>query len=344
MHNRNFGYEQNSPMAHSSPKLAPTVHGKRPAHRPAPSTAVRPFIKWAGGKRQLLAQFSHCYPPQLETGQIRRVVEPFVGSGAVFLSLAQQFGVAEFVINDANPEIARLYLVLQRAPQRFIEALGDLQARYWRLDEAARRTFYYEVRAAYNVQRAAAGLALLPVHRMPDLWVQRAVWTIFLNKTCFNGLFRVNSKGEFNVPFGRYTRPAICDAQNLLAVAQILQNTEILNTDFSGVEQWIDEETFVYFDPPYRPLNATSTFTAYAAGGFDESEQTRLARFFARLHHTTGARLMLSNSDPANIDPDDRFFDELYADFSIRRVQAKRAINAKAANRGEISELVITNY
>lgn len=323
----------------------------RLATRPTP--LAQPFIKWAGGKRQLLSQFERLFPSALIQGKIRRIVEPFVGSGAVFLHIAQRYGSDEIVLNDANPEIMRLYRVLQLAPQALIRQLAELEERYLALDEDQRKRFYYEVRAEYNEQRQLPELQMEldgetvssgDANFLPPSWIRRAARTIFLNKTCFNGLFRVNAKGEFNVPFGRYRRPSICRADNLRTVAQILQRARLLSGDYSRVANWVDADTLVYFDPPYRPLSRTAHFTSYAAGGFNECEQIRLARFFAQLHTQTDAYLMLSNSDPGNGNPQDRFFLEHYAGFTHHRVQAARAINANLARRGKISELLITNY
>lgn len=316
---------------------------------PARPSAARPFIKWAGGKSRLLPQFERLFPPALARGEIRRVVEPFVGSGAVFLHLCRRYAIPEVILNDANPEIMRIYLALQRAPEALIAHLAELQARYLALDEAQRRAFYYAMRKQYNAQRNAPEFTSEVWQRgkqltQTDAWIERAAWTIFLNKTCFNGLFRVNAKGEFNVPFGRYARPRICDAENLRAVSAILQRAQILTGDYTQVARWVDGDTLVYFDPPYRPLSATAHFTAYAAGGFGEAEQIRLARFYAHMHTRTQAWLMLSNSDPANCNPLDRFFEEQYAGFRIHRVLAARAINAKHERRGKIAELLITNY
>lgn len=329
-----------------SPAVYPQAQRPQPRDQPKPA---RPFIKWAGGKGQLLAQFEAFFPRALKRGEITRVIEPFVGSGAVFLHLAQHYPVREVFVNDTNVEITRTYLVLQHAADQLIDRLWRLQSRYLALEESARRAFYYDVRTRYNAQRIAPELTdELPApetgQRIPDLWIERAGWTIFLNKTCFNGLFRVNRKGEFNVPFGRYARPTICDAQNLQAVARILQQATILSGDYSAVEKWVDDRTFIYFDPPYRPLSATATFTSYAPGGFGEADQIRLARFFRHLHQNTAALLMLSNSDPANIDPADNFFDTEYGGFNIARVEAGRMINAKHERRGKITELLITNY
>ena len=164
-----------------------------------------------------------------------------------------------------------------------------------------------------------------------------------MNRTCFNGLYRVNSKGKFNVPFGKYVNPKICDEENLIKASEILKNVKILNNDFEKTDEYIDENTFVYFDPPYRPLSNTSSFNSYSKEIFNDEVQERLADFYKRLHKKK-AKLMLSNSDPKNTCQDDDFFDDLYSDFNILRVNAKRMINSNASKRGNVTELLILNY
>jgi DNA adenine methylase len=165
---------------------------------------------------------------------------------------------------------------------------------------------------------------------------------IFLNRTCYNGLFRVNARGQFNVPFGKYKKPRICDSNNLRAVSNVLQDVTLQLGDFEDTAAWVDDRTFVYFDPPYRPISKTASFNAYDKNGFGDDQQQRLAAFFRDLD-ARGVHLMLSNSDPKNLNPKDTFFDDLYTGFHIQRVAAKRNINSKAEKRGAITELLITN-
>jgi DNA adenine methylase len=308
----------------------------RPLHKVA---KARPFLKWAGGKTQLLAQLAAHYPCELVQGQLTRHVEPFLGSGAVFLDIAQHYPLRFAYLNDANREVILAFAVVQRDPQALIDRLLGHQQRYMALEEDAREESYYAVRSAYN-----AALAYFDYEYYSAAWIDRAAQMILLNKTCYNGLYRVNSRGEFNVPFGRYKKPAICDAQNIMNVSRLLQIAALGRSHFSECERYVDNSTFVYFDPPYRPLSATSNFTSYSPHKFGDGDQTDLARFFARLHGVHGARLMLSNSDPANVDATDTFFDHLYRRFTIHKVCAKRMINSKASRRGKISELLITNY
>jgi DNA adenine methylase len=213
-----------------------------------------------------------------------------------------------------------------------------MEEKYLKLSEEQRKDFYYNIRDEYNRQKDNFDY----VNYNLD-WVKRAAYLIFLNKTCFNGLYRLNKKGEFNVPFGKYKNPTICDADNLIEVSKALENTEVICADFEESNKYIHKNTLVYLDPPYRPLNNTSNFTSYNEDGFDDDDQRRLAQFFKEMDKR-GAYLILSNSDPKNEDVDDNFFDELYAGFIIERVKAKRYINSNGNKRGDISELIIRNY
>jgi DNA adenine methylase len=300
---------------------------------------ARPFLKWAGGKTQLLAQFASHYPHQLASGEISRYVEPFLGGGAVFLDVVQRFSISEAVLFDINKELILAYRVVQQKPQQLIEHLSQLHAHYYALDDDRRERYFYEIRDAYNGQRGE-----VDYQRFSDLWIERTAFMIFLNKTCYNGLFRVNSKGMFNVPFGRYKRPAILDEQNILHVSSLLEMAILRVGPFQACEQYIDDRTFVYFDPPYRPISATSSFTSYSAQRFGDADQIALSEFFATLDRTCSAKLMLSNSDPTHLVPDDDFFEACYAAYRIHRVQASRMINTDARKRGKIPELLITNY
>jgi len=301
---------------------------------PKRSPAAKPFLKWAGGKSQLLAQLAAHYPPQLATGEIKRYVEPFVGGGALFLDVMQRFPIPEAFLFDINPELILVYRVVQQAAEALIAHLQAQQEAYLARSPQARAAYFYEMRAAYNAQRPTIDHA-----HFSEAWILRAAQMIFLNKTCFNGLYRVNARGDFNTPVGRYQHPAIFTAGNIRAVSRLLQRAELRAGHFHAAAAVIDDHTFVYFDPPYRPLSATAHFTAYAAQRFDDADQIALAHFFAHLHTTRGAKLMLSNSDPA-----DDFFETLYTGFHIHRVWANRMINADAGARGKITELLVTNY
>ena len=303
------------------------------------SRKAKPFLKWAGGKTQLLAQFAAHYPRQLVNGEISRYVEPFLGGGAVFLDVVQRFPISEAVLFDINKELILAYRVVQQEPQRLIERLGQLHSHYYVLDEDRRERYFYDIRDAYNAQRSG-----IDYERFSELWIVRTAFMIFLNKTCYNGLFRVNSRGKFNVPFGRYKRPAILDDLNILHVSALLQRATLRVGPFQACEKYVDEQTFVYFDPPYRPISATSSFTSYSAQRFGDADQVDLSEFFARLDRAHNAKLMLSNSDPTHLVPDDDFFETCYAGYRIQRVHASRMINTDARKRGKIPELLITNY
>ncbi|MFN2137876.1 MAG: DNA adenine methylase [Candidatus Promineifilaceae bacterium] len=299
---------------------------------------AKPFLKWAGGKRQLLRQIERYFPTTLKNGVIERYVEPFVGSGAVFLHVVQNYPVKEFFIADINLELILAYRTVQRDVQNLMIELARLEERYLPLTETKRKEFYYRLRAAYNAERRQIDYAVYEAS-----WIRRTAQLIFLNRTCYNGLFRVNSRGEFNVPFGRYANPTICDRRNLLAVSHILQHATVHGGHYTDCAAVIDDRTLVYFDPPYRPLSATANFTAYSAHEFDDRSQLELAEFFKQLDGR-GAYLLLSNSDPRSVDPEDDFLEVAYRSFPIERVQARRRINSRASKRGPISELLIRNY
>ena len=301
-------------------------------------TKAKPFLKWAGGKRQLLTAINGRFPPQLPEGQIRRYIEPFVGGGAVFFHIAGHYPVTEFYLSDINPELILAYQTVQREVDALIACLTELESHFLSLQTADQEPFYYEIRDQFNAQRHTIDYA-----QFSPPWVQRTAWLIFLNRTGYNGLFRVNSKGGYNVPFGRYQRPKICYPQRLTAVSQTLQNVTIRQGSYRQWADCADERTFVYFDPPYRPLSTTASFTSYSRHSFDDDAQLDLATFFRQLDGQ-GAKLMLSNSDPKNEDPNDDFFDKAYSDYTIERIPAKRQINSKGDQRGAINELLITNY
>lgn len=302
------------------------------------SPKARPFLKWAGGKRQLLEQLKSHLPPEVDDGRITRYVEPFIGSGAVFFDLVQSYKLDDCLIADVNPELILVYQTIQRRVEELIDQLGDLEKDYLSLREADRRNFYYQIRDRYNIQRDLVDFRVLE-----STWVERSAYMLFLNRTGYNGLYRVNSKGEFNVPCGRYKNPRILDEVNLHNVSSILNRVSIRYGDFEEIADFVDHKTLVYFDPPYRPISETAHFTTYSKHAFDDNQQLRLADFYRRLD-AKGAKLLLSNSDPHNIDPQDDFFERAYDGFRIERLQAKRNINRDPEKRGPISELLILNY
>ena len=307
------------------------------AFAPMPGAKAKPFLKWAGGKGQLLSQIGQHLPPGLWEGSLTKYAEPFIGGGAVFFQIANSFDVNEFFISDMNEDLVLAYRTIRQQVELLIERLQAIERLYQLLDVDGRREFFYETRALFN-QRAtlASGTA-------SDEEARHVARLIFLNRTCFNGLYRVNSSGEFNVPHGNYRNPRICDAANLRSVSHSLRNTDIRFGDFTACRDFVDESTFVYLDPPYRPISKTANFNSFYRSPFGDEEQKRLAHFYQELGNV-GAKLMLSNSDPHNENPDDSFFEDLYAGFCIHRVYASRKINSNGAKRGPITELLIANY
>ncbi len=299
---------------------------------------AKPFIKWAGGKGQLLNRFLSFYPNELKAGKIKTYYEPFIGGGAVFFDVVQKFRIKRAFLYDINEELVLTYRVIQNDVAKLIETLASIQDEYLGLNETERPEYFYSIRSLFNKNRLSTDYSEYNAG-----WITRAAQIIFLNKTCFNGLFRFNLKGEFNVPTGKYKKPKILDERNLLKVSDILQIATIKNADFTEVEKDLVNNSFVYFDPPYRPLNSTSGFTAYSKHKFEDEEQIKLAHLFSSLDKR-GTKLMLSNSDPKNHNPDDNFFDEIYSDFNIARIPATRMINSVATKRNAINEIMVTNY
>ncbi|PKL48536.1 MAG: hypothetical protein CVV39_04210 [Planctomycetes bacterium HGW-Planctomycetes-1] len=292
--------------------------------------AAKPFVKWAGGKTQLLEEIEKRLPKGILTGQITRYIEPFIGGGAVFFHIAQNYpNIKEFYLYDINDDLVNCYKAVKTNVRALIRELNKLTREFLPLNETQRREFYLQIRSKFNRTK----------HKNS---IKSSAKLIFLNKTCFNGLYRVNSKNEFNVPFGDYKNPKICDEKNLLAVSKILQKAEIVCGDFTKSRKNINKNSFVYLDPPYRPLNGTANFTAYSKDSFSEKDQIRLAGFCKEIKQI-GAEFLLSNSDPKNENPEDDFFEENFRNFNICKVKASRMINCKAIGRGEINELLITN-
>jgi DNA adenine methylase len=302
------------------------------------AVGAKPFLKWAGGKNQLLSVFNELYPKELLKGKIKNYYEPFVGGGAVFFDIAQNYRIDSAFLYDINEELILTYKVIQKEVSSLIEFLHRYSKQYLSLKKEKREKYYYEFRHNFNLQRFN-----IDYEKYSETWVSRAAQIIFLNKTCYNGLFRFNSKGEFNSPFGLYDNPKILDEKNLLNVSKLLEIAEIKKADFKEVKRDIKKASFVYFDPPYRPLSKTSNFTSYSKYQFKDDEQIQLATLFNELNEMD-CFLMLSNSDPKNTDPTDNFFDLIYKGYNIIRVPAKRIINSDAKKRNSINEIIVTNY
>jgi DNA adenine methylase len=276
------------------------------------SIAPRPFLKWAGGKQRLLQQYERFFP-----GGFQRYLEPFVGGGAVFFRLWSTGRLPEQVLLfDNNTELVNAYRVVRDE----LDQLLDLLAVH---TEKHSRDYYYRVR---GLDRGDVVLSE----------VERAARTLYLNKTCYNGLYRVNRKGQFNVPLGRYENPRILDADNLRAASAALQGVQIEVRGFRSLVDVGRAGDFFYFDPPYDPVSKTANFTSYTAGSFGDQDQRALARVFARLSDR-GCLCMLSNSDTG-------FVRDLYQGFRIERVRANRAISRNVAGRGAVDEVVVLNY
>jgi len=297
-----------------------------------PSKNVKPFLKWAGGKSQLLSEIEKYYP--FNSGKITKYAEPFVGGGAVLFDILSKYNLKEVYISDINAELINTYIIIRDNIEGLIKELCKMRDDYIPLETEDRKTYYYEKRDRFND---------LKVNGNEETNTEKAALMIFLNRTCFNGLFRVNMKGQFNVPIGSYKNPLICDEDNLRDVSEKLKNVTIICGDYQESRDFIDKNTFVYFDPPYRPLTETSNFTAYTENLFNDEEQVELAKFVDEMDKK-GARVVVSNSDPKNSNNQDDFFDEIYSAHKIKRVEAKRMINCNGEARGKIKELLISNF
>lgn len=296
-------------------------------------TTVKPFLKWAGGKGQLIKEIETYYPFN-KLKEVSKYAEPFVGGGAVLFDILSKYDLDEVYISDINKELINTYCIVRDHVEELIDYLSDYQKSFLPLNNEQRKKYYLNKRERFNC---------LKINGNKQTNIEKAALMIFLNRTCFNGLYRVNRKGLFNVPMGNYKNPCICDSDNLKKVSNKLQKVEIVCGDYRKAKDFIDENTFVYFDPPYRPLNNTSSFTAYTENSFNDECQIELAKFVSELDEK-GAKIVLSNSDPKNTNEQDDFFDKIYSDQFIRRVNATRMINSKASARGKIKELLISNF
>jgi DNA adenine methylase len=274
---------------------------------------IVPLLKWAGGKRQLRSELTSRLPDRWGT-----YFEPFIGGGALLVELANLGRLDRAVIGDKNPELVNLYRVVKQDPEGLVRALADEK---FRNDDESFR----QLKAEFN--------ALIGTRRRP---VDRAALLVYLNKHSYNGLWRVNKKGHYNVPFGKYARLSLPSDQSLMKFSRMLEGVTLMHADFERIVLTAKSEDFVYFDPPYHPLSRTACFTDYTTGGFSFEDQKRLARVFHRLSDK-GVRLMLSNSSMPEIT-------DLYHNFTIHTVTAKRFINCKGGKRSGAAELIVTNY
>ncbi|MGV9172921.1 MAG: DNA adenine methylase [Promethearchaeia archaeon] len=267
----------------------------------------RPFLKWAGGKRQLIPQMDQYFPQEFD-----RYIEPFVGGGAIFFYLLPE----RAILNDINSDLINCYRIIK---EEVIPLMQSLKGH--KNDE----DYYYALRKVDRTEKYAEWSA-----------VQKASRIIYLNRCCYNGLYRVNSKGQFNVPFGRYKNPTFCDQENLIAIHKALQNTKLLNKSFEFVNEIAQKGDFIYFDPPYHPISESSSFTSYTKNDFEKKDQRKLAEIYKELNNR-GCKLMLSNSFC-------QLILNLYSEFNIKKIKATRAINSDASKRGAINEVLVLNY
>jgi DNA adenine methylase len=291
---------------------------------------AKPFLKWAGGKTQLINDIEKALPSDVYKNKFT-YIEPFIGSGAVLFWMLNNFPKLEkAVINDINEDLITTYKTIASKPKELISILLHLQNEFHFLETKPeeKKEYYYQKRVLYNTRK--------------EEQTGQAALFIFLNRTCFNGLYRVNRKNEYNVPMGSYKRPTICDKENILAVSQALQKVEILCGDFEETLNYANKNSLFYFDPPYKPLSETSSFNSYAKDEFNDNEQVRLRDFCHKLD-ALNHNWILSNSDVKGKDENDNFFDDLYSEFNIQRVDARRSINANPEKRGTLKELLITN-
>ena len=271
------------------------------------SSKAKPFIKWVGGKGQLIEQLDAQLPADFDKWENVTYIEPFVGGGAMLFYMLQRYpNIRHAVINDVNPDLTTCYRTVRDMPEELITSLMEIQDAYNALQtEEGRRDFFFAVRDRYNEKN------------LDD--IENTTKFIFLNRTCFNGLYRVNKKGLFNVPFGKYTNPQICDPKTIRKDSEILQHVEILTGDFEDSLAYAQGNTFFYFDPPYRPLSDTSSFNDYSKEAFNDDAQIRLKEYCDRINEA-GLRFMLSNSDCKGKNEEDNFFDVLYGTYTRTRI------------------------
>lgn len=298
---------------------------------------AKPFLKWAGGKSQLIPEIVKRLPEYVYDKSPYQYVEPFVGSGAVALHLLDSpHPPTKVILNDINSDLINLYRVIKSNPTELLDYLKLIQSEYDKLeDKEAKQPFYYDKRDSFNKRDVSS--------------VEHAGLFIFLNRAGFNGLYRVNKNNGFNVPIGSYKKPNFVFEDVILKASRLLSGVDICNISFEGALKLANEDnpdglpTFFYFDPPYKPLNDSSSFTSYAKDSFNDDDQVKL-KLVCDLLDEQGHQWLLSNSDTTNFDVTNTFFDDLYESYKIERVKASRNINSKGTKRGQINELLIRNY
>ena len=300
---------------------------------------AKPFLKWMGGKGQLLNEIDKRLPQIVKDNDLEYYYEPFVGAGSVFFHLKNKYKISKSIISDINPELILTYKTIQKDYKRVIKELKPLKRDYNNCETPEeRKENYLKIRKSFNKD-----LKEIDYNKIGKIQFKRAAQMIFLNKTCFNGMFRVNKEGKFNVPAGRYENPSIYDEDNLNEVHRVLNDNVIIKTqDFLKIEPYVTNKSFIYLDPPYRPLNPTSSFTQYYKDNFEDLDQIRLCQFIQRLTKKH-VPVLLSNSDSKNED-NESYFKKLYKNQKIEAIKARRSINANAKKRNAINELIIKNY
>lgn len=292
---------------------------------------AKPFIKWVGGKSQLIEQLDALLPADFGNWENATYIEPFAGGGAMLFYMLQRYpNIQRAVINDVNQDLTTCYCTVRDYPEELIDSLSRIEREYLALpDDDERRSFFMDFRSRYNDKNLGP--------------IENTTLFIFLNRTCFNGLYRVNKKGQFNVPFGKYKNPTICDAATIRKDSEALQRVEILTGDFEDTFNLAEGNTLFYFDPPYRPLSDTSSFNDYTKDSFNDDSQVRLKEYCDRINQA-GYKFMLSNSDCKGKNEADNFFDVLYGDYEIERVLASRNVNSNPSKRGKLTEILVHNY
>ncbi|MBA4409705.1 MAG: modification methylase [Odoribacter sp.] len=302
------------------------------------NSRATPIIKWAGGKTKVLKQLITKFPFELHYGKIRNYYEPFFGGGAVFFNIIQNYNIQNCVLSDVNEELMLFYNVVKKDPNKLLSFVEKYQSNYDRLTDSDKEKFYYEIRNTYNIERFN-----IDFNDYSYLFVPRAAQMLFLNKTCYNGLFRQNLRGEFNVPFGKNYKTNIVDKNNLYKVSKTLENVSLLCTDFQEIcEKIEDRDSFVYLDPPYRPINKSARFTNYHMSNFIDNDQFRLAEIFKKLNEKN-VKLMLNNSCSNTYD-DSGVIENFYKDFQISYINTSSTMSSISSKRKKINELIITNY
>ena len=296
---------------------------------------VRPFVKWAGGKNKLIPQMEQYYPKELKENKIDVYIEPFVGGGAILMDILKKYNIKKAYAFDINKNLINCYNIIKDKVESLVLELKKLEEEYLKLDDENRKEYYYDIRKKYNS---------INIENENEA-LEKTTYFIFLNKTCFNGLYRENRRGQFNVPIGKYKNPTICDEENLIELSKLIKNVTFINGDYRESYKYIEENTFIYFDPPYRPINKTSSFTSYSKEDFNDENQKELGEYFRKINdNNSNVKLMLSNSNPKNNNEEDDFFEQIYNGFKIYEIKANRMINSNKEKRGKISELLIINY